>query len=156
MVKKMKKDLMYSWFVNNLMYITNKEVPIEGFDVLLQLNEENLHSDLVKQDVLILTGRNDHLVPFKMHNLQIKALTNAKSVTERVFTKEENAQNHCQMGNLGLALDVMLKCIFSGEPYIRTSYCSSLRSAIGVKISKPKCLATEPKNLIRHPSIAFL
>ena len=111
MVKKMKKDLMYSWFVNNLMYITNKEVPIEGFDVLLQLNEENLHSDLVKQDVLILTGRNDHLVPFKMHNLQIKALTNAKSVTERVFTKEENAQNHCQMGNLGLALDVMIKWI---------------------------------------------
>lgn len=111
MVKKMKKNLMYSWFVNNLMYITNKEVPIEGFDVLLQLNEENLHSDLVKQDVLILTGRNDHLVPFKMHNLQIKALTNAKSVTERVFTKEENAQNHCQMGNLGLALDVMVKWI---------------------------------------------
>jgi len=111
MIKKMKKNLMYSWFVNNLMYITNKEVPIEGFDVLLQLNEENLHSDLVKQDVLILTGRNDHLVPFKMHNLQIKALTNAKSVTERVFTKEENAQNHCQMGNLGLALDVMIKWI---------------------------------------------
>lgn len=111
MVKKMKKNLMYSWFVNNLMYITNKEKPIEGFDVLLQLNEENLHSDLVKQDVLILTGRNDHLVPFKMHNLQIKALTNAKSLTERVFTKEENAQNHCQMGNLGLALDVMVKWI---------------------------------------------
>ena len=111
MVKKMKKNLMYSWFVNNLMYITNKEVPIEGFDVLLQLNEENLHSDLVKQDVLILTGRNDHLVPFKMHNLQIKALTNAKSVTERVFTKEENAQNHCQIGNIGLALDVMVKWI---------------------------------------------
>jgi len=111
MVKKMKKNLMYSWFVNNLMYITNKEVPIEGFDVLLQLNEENLHSDLVKQDVLILTGRNDHLVPFKMHNLQIKALTNAKSVTERVFTKEENAQNHCQIGNISLALDVMVKWI---------------------------------------------
>jgi pimeloyl-ACP methyl ester carboxylesterase len=34
MVNKMKKNLMYSWFVNNLMYITNKEVPIEGFDVL--------------------------------------------------------------------------------------------------------------------------
>jgi len=111
MVKKMEKDLEYSWFVNNLMYITNKEVPIEGFDVLLQLNKENLHSDLVKQDVLILTGRKDHLVPFKMHNLQIKALTNARSVTGRVFTKEEHAQNHCQMGNMGLALDVMVKWI---------------------------------------------
>jgi pimeloyl-ACP methyl ester carboxylesterase len=111
MVKKMKKNLQYSWFVNNLMYITNKEVPIEAFDVLMQFNEENLHSDLVRQDVLILTGREDHLVPFKMHDMQVKALTNARSVTSRVFTKEEQAQNHCQMGNLGLALDVMRKWI---------------------------------------------
>jgi len=111
MVKKMKKKLMYSWFVNNLMYMTNKEMPIEGFDVLLQLNEENLHSDLVKQDVLVLTGKKDHMIPFKMHDMQVKALTNAKSVTAMVFTKEEHAQNHCQIGNIGLVLDVMVKWI---------------------------------------------
>jgi alpha-beta hydrolase superfamily lysophospholipase len=111
MVNKMKKNLMYSWFVNNLMYITNKEVPIEGFDVLLQLNEENLHSDLVKQDVLVLTGRKDHMIPFKMHDMQVKALTGAKSVTDRIFTKEDHAQTHCQIGNIGLVLDVMMKWI---------------------------------------------
>jgi esterase/lipase len=111
MVKKMKKNLQYSWFMNNLMYITNKEVPIEGFDVLLQLNEENLHSNLVKQDVLVLTGRKDHMIPFKMHDMQVKALANARSVTGKVFTKEVNAQNHCQIGNIGLALDVMMKWI---------------------------------------------
>ncbi|MFC1871888.1 alpha/beta hydrolase family protein, partial [Chloroflexota bacterium] len=111
MKKNMKKKLEYSWFVNNLMYITDKKVPIEAFDVLMQFNEENLHSDLVRQDVLILTGREDHLVPFKMHNMQVKALTSARSVTSRVFTKEEQAQNHCQMGNIGLALDVMTKWI---------------------------------------------
>jgi pimeloyl-ACP methyl ester carboxylesterase len=111
MKRKMKKDLMYSWFVNNLMYITNKEIPIEAFDVLMQFNEENLHSDLVKQDVLILTGRDDHLIPFKMHDMQVKALTSARSVTGRVFTKDENAQNHCQIGNIGLALNVMIKWI---------------------------------------------
>jgi len=107
MVKKMKRSPQYSWFVNNLMYITNKETPIEGFDVLLQLNEENLSSSLITQDVLILTGRNDHLVPFKMHGLQVRALTNANSVTERVFTAKDNAQNHCQIGNTGLALEAM-------------------------------------------------
>jgi len=111
MVKKMKKNLEYSWFVNNLMYITNREVPIEAFDVLMQFNEENLHSDLVRQDVLILTGREDHLIPFKMHDMQVKALTNARSITARVFTKEEQAQNHCQIGNIGLALDVMSEWI---------------------------------------------
>ncbi len=107
MERNMKKKLEYSWFVNNLMYITNKEKPIEAFDVLMQFNEKNLHSELVKQDVLILTGQEDHLVPFKMHDRQVKALTNAKSITSRIFTKEEQAQNHCQIGNLGLALDVI-------------------------------------------------
>jgi alpha-beta hydrolase superfamily lysophospholipase len=111
MVKKMNKNLEYSWFVNNLMYITNKEAPIEAFDILMEFNEENLHSDLVKQDVLILTGREDHLVPFKMHDMQVTALTGAHSVTPRVFTKEEQAQNHCQIGNLGLALAVMRQWI---------------------------------------------
>jgi len=48
-VKKMKKNLQYSWFVHNLMYITKKEVPIEGFDILLQINEDNLHSDSIQQ-----------------------------------------------------------------------------------------------------------
>jgi hypothetical protein len=75
------------------------------------LNEKNIHSELVKQDVLILTSRNDHFIPFKMHEMQLKALVNAKSVTGRIFTKEEHAENHCQTGNIGLSLDVMIKWI---------------------------------------------
>jgi pimeloyl-ACP methyl ester carboxylesterase len=111
MLKKAKKNMMYSWFVSNLTYITDKEVPIDGFDVLLQLNEENLHPDLVKQDVLVLTGKKDHMIPLKMHDMQIKALTGAKSVTGRVFTTEEHAQNHCQVGNIGLVISVMMEWI---------------------------------------------
>jgi len=63
----------------------------------------------VTQDVLILTGKNDHLVPFKMHNLQVKALKNAASVTPMVFTSDVHGENHCQIGNLGLALGVVVE-----------------------------------------------
>jgi pimeloyl-ACP methyl ester carboxylesterase len=107
MLKKMDKNLYYAWFVNHLMEVTNKETPVEAFDILMTFNAENLHSSLVKQDVLILTGRNDHMVPFKMHKKQVKALTSARSVTERIFTRDECAQNHCQIGNIGLALQTM-------------------------------------------------
>jgi len=110
-VKNMKKNLMYSWYCNNLMYITDKKVPIEGFDVLLKINEENLHSDLVKQDVLICTGEKDHMIPLKMHKLQVKALTNAKSITDIVFTEKTQGHNHCQLGNLDLALETMVNWI---------------------------------------------
>lgn len=111
MRKKAEKDVEYSWFINNLMYITGKATPIEAFDVLFRFSAKNLRSDLITQDVLILSGKDDHLVPFKMHDMQVKALVNARSVTPRVFTKDENAGSHCQMGNFGLALDVMREWI---------------------------------------------
>jgi pimeloyl-ACP methyl ester carboxylesterase len=110
-LRKMRRDKMHAWSVSNMMYIADRKTPVEAMDVVLQLNESNLHSELVKQDVLILTSREDHFIPFKMHDMQVKALTNARSVTGRVFTREEQAQNHCQIGNVGLALDVMLRWI---------------------------------------------
>ncbi|HDD62091.1 MAG TPA: alpha/beta fold hydrolase [Chloroflexi bacterium] len=113
MINKMEKDIQYAWFVNHLMDITNHKVPIDAFDVLLQFNEENLSSDLITQDVLILTGKEDHLIPFKTHQMQINALVNARSVTGRVFTREDQAQNHCQVGNLKLALKEMAEWIES-------------------------------------------
>jgi pimeloyl-ACP methyl ester carboxylesterase len=106
-LRKMKSDEMHAWSLGNLMYITCKDTPMDAFDVAANMNAANLHSELVTQDVLILTGREDHFIPFKMHDMQVKALTDAASVTGRVFTREEHAQNHCQIGNLGLALKEM-------------------------------------------------
>ncbi|MBE9505756.1 MAG: alpha/beta fold hydrolase, partial [Chloroflexi bacterium] len=105
--KKMEKDEMHRWAIGNLMFMADKKTPMEAMDVVLQLSARNLHSELVQQDVLILTGCEDHFIPLKMHDMQVNALVNAKSVTGRVFTREEQAQNHCQIGNIGLALDFM-------------------------------------------------
>lgn len=107
-LNRMRKDMMHAWTISNLMYIADKSTPMDALDVAIQLNSDNLHSELVKQDVLILTGKEDHFIPFKMHALQVKALTNAKSVTGRIFTRAEQAQNHCQVGNTDLALNVMV------------------------------------------------
>jgi len=106
-----KREGMASWVVDHLKFITKKTKPLEALDLYLQMNEENIHSELVKQDVLILTSRNDHFIPFKMLAMQVKALKNAESITSKVFTKEEHAENHCQIGNIGLSLDVMIKWI---------------------------------------------
>lgn len=111
MKKMIKRGGMPAWMIGNLMYIAKAKEPIEATDLMLKLNDRNLHSDLVRQDVLILTGKDDHFVPFKMHDMQVQALKNAESVTARVFTKKDQAQNHCQIGNIGLALDVMLNWI---------------------------------------------
>ncbi len=104
---KMKMMPQEKWGVDNLMYISKTETPIEAAFAILELNEEHLKSELVSQDVLILTGEKDHFIPLKIHHMQVAALKNAKSVTERIFSEAEHAHNHCQIGNMGLALDVM-------------------------------------------------
>jgi pimeloyl-ACP methyl ester carboxylesterase len=108
---KMNASFQEQWGINNLMYITKSQTPMDATDVLLRFSETNQHPDLVKQDVLILTGAEDHFIPLKMHDKQVNALTNARSVTARIFTREDQAQNHCQIGNIGLALGVMREWI---------------------------------------------
>jgi pimeloyl-ACP methyl ester carboxylesterase len=104
---KMRKGGMEAWNIGHLMYVLDVDEPMAGLDFSLQLNEENLHSDRVTQDVLVLASRNDHFIPFRLHREQLERLSSARSVTDRVFTKEDHAHNHCQIGNLGLALRVM-------------------------------------------------
>ncbi|MFZ5643702.1 MAG: alpha/beta hydrolase [Bacillota bacterium] len=104
---KIKRMPQEKWGIYNLMYITKTGTPFEAGQKILEFNESNLHSGLVKQDVLILTGAEDHFIPLKMHYKQVAALKNARSITERIFTRAEHGQNHCQVGNIGLALEVM-------------------------------------------------
>jgi pimeloyl-ACP methyl ester carboxylesterase len=108
---KMNANFQERWGINNLMYITKTSTPMDAKDILLQFNERNLYSELVNQDVLILTRAKDHFIPLKMHYKQVDALRNAKSVTARIFTEEDHAENHCQVGKYGLALDVMEKWV---------------------------------------------
>jgi len=105
------KESIPGWMVKHLMYITKKNKPLDALETYLMMNEQNIHSELITQDVLLLLGKGDHFIPFKMLDMQVKALINAKSITTRVFRKEEHAQNHCQIGNIGLSLDVMVKWI---------------------------------------------
>jgi pimeloyl-ACP methyl ester carboxylesterase len=115
---KMKVRPQEKWGIDNLMYMTKTDSPLTAGLALLKFNEENLKSGLVTQDVLILTGAEDHFIPLKMHHKQVAALKNAHSITERIFTRAEQAQNHCQVGNMGLALATMANWIAEKEPVL--------------------------------------
>ena len=106
-LKQMEKGGFQSWYLTNLVYMQKAKKPIDAIQYLTEMDAEALHCGNITQDVLILTGRDDHLTPFKMHKKQVKALTNAKSVTAKVFYKNSYAGNHCQIGNMKLNFDTM-------------------------------------------------
>jgi len=64
-------------------------------------------SDRVQQDVLLLAGANDHYVPLAQLWEQARDLSRARSIAARVFTAREQAQAHCQVGNLPLAISTI-------------------------------------------------
>ena len=106
----LKKNLMMEWGIMQGMHITGSISPYEFFHKMLSYNSKAI-SHLITQDVLLLAGQNDHYVPIKQFTDQILTLTKVRSLTARMFTSEETADTHCQIGNLGLAANVMLNWI---------------------------------------------
>jgi hypothetical protein len=48
-------------------------------------------------------------VPVHQFYEQARLLTRVRSFTGRLFTAAEHAQNHCQVGNVGLALQTVVR-----------------------------------------------
>lgn len=107
MYSEMKKDVFMQWMFEHGMYAYDAQTP---YDYLQKLNDFQLLNvaDQITQDVLILHGKKDHFIDWHLYKEELDALTNAKSVTLRLFTEQESASNHCQCGNTKLALDTIL------------------------------------------------
>ncbi len=97
----MKRDLYSRWGIDQGMHVMGCKTPYEFFLKLRQYNGYAA-SGRVAGDVLIMAGAEDHFVPSEQFFEQLKLLTSARSVTGRIFTSKEQAQSHCQVGNLGL------------------------------------------------------
>jgi alpha-beta hydrolase superfamily lysophospholipase len=102
-----KADLLLEWFVQQGRRVMGADTPTSLFEAWNRYRTDDV-SHLVTQDVLLLAGAADHYVPLRMLGDQVLTLPAARSVCARVFTEAEQAQNHCQIGNQGLALKVIL------------------------------------------------
>jgi pimeloyl-ACP methyl ester carboxylesterase len=106
----MRQSVNADHVINQWMFITGSSTPAE-WNALIQDYSVSDIAAQVRQDVLLLAGEEDHMIPLGEYYKNMKGLTNARSLTGRIFSAEEQAQNHCQVGNLKLALDVILEWI---------------------------------------------
>src|SRR5579859_7692105 len=103
----MKQSPILEWGLAQGMHVTGTSSPYEYLQAIRRYSTADV-SPLIEQDVLLLAGSQDHYVPSEQFQQQIRTLTKARSITARLFTKSESAQNHCQVGNYGLALRTMV------------------------------------------------
>ncbi len=102
----MRKPVV-AWGIRQGMHVLGVATPYEFFQTAKLYTTKHI-SKRVTADVLLLAGREDHYVPLCQFHRQAGAVGNARSLTGRVFTHAEQAQDHCQIGNVGLALEVIV------------------------------------------------
>ncbi|MGO1261445.1 MAG: alpha/beta fold hydrolase [Bifidobacterium mongoliense] len=100
-------NLTVRWGLQQGMHVMGSPTPYDFLRSTLQFDTASF-GHLIQQDVLLLAGEDDHYVPRGQLSAQINGLPHTRSLTARVFTAQEQASNHCQLGNIGLALDTML------------------------------------------------
>ncbi len=101
-----RRNLVIEWGLRHAMHVTGTTTPAAYLHAIQHYTTAEI-SSRVTQDVLLLAGSEDHYVPLARFHKQIAALTKTRSLTARLFTQAESAQNHCQAGNYGLAFHVI-------------------------------------------------
>jgi pimeloyl-ACP methyl ester carboxylesterase len=115
-----KLTICFNWCITQGMHITGTKTP---FDCLTNLSTHDLHGVLhnVKQDVLVTFGEDDHLFNIDWLYRIMGELVCARSVTARVFTAREGAEQHCQVGNSALAREEILRWLSRFHPAMEMS-----------------------------------
>jgi pimeloyl-ACP methyl ester carboxylesterase len=106
----MKRDLMSKWGIEQGMHVLGAASPAEFFFKLKAYNTRAI-SQRITQDALIMAGAEDHFVPLQQLFDQLALLNGARSVTAQIFTRADQAQSHCQIGNLGSAVSQILSWV---------------------------------------------
>jgi pimeloyl-ACP methyl ester carboxylesterase len=103
----MAKSLLLDWMMQLAMHNTGQQTPYASLKHYQKYETASI-SHLLTQDVLLMAGAEDHYIPVHQLPDQIATLTHVRSLTARLFTRAEQAQNHVQVGNMGLAFRVMI------------------------------------------------
>jgi pimeloyl-ACP methyl ester carboxylesterase len=90
-----------SWGYHNALWTLGTTNPDDTLEAFSRYKLAPV-ADRIRQDVLILAGREDHFIPFHQVADFEKSLVNARSVTTRIFDRPSGGAEHCQCGNTSL------------------------------------------------------
>ncbi len=119
--KKAKKEPVIDWGIKHGCYAYEAK-DAYGYARKLKLYDLEPVADRITQDMLIVGANQDHFIDYRMVGREINMLKNVKSLTFRLFTDKEDAQNHCNVGNGKLVIDTIcnwIEQISAGDPNVR-------------------------------------
>ena len=105
--KMMEKSELVKWNLLHGMYAYDAPDPVGYVQKIRQFTLKGI-GDKVTQDMLILAGRNDHMIFPSLFHEEYDLLPNTRSLALQLYTNQDDAGSHCNMGNMKLALDTMI------------------------------------------------
>lgn len=106
--KMMEKSELVKWNLLHGMYAYDAPDPVGYVQKIRQFTLKGI-GDKVTQDMLILAGRSDHMIPPSLFHEEFDLLPNTRSLALQLYTDRDDAGSHCNMGNMKLALDTMIR-----------------------------------------------
>ena len=108
--KKARKSPIIDWGIKHGCYAYEAS-DAYSYAKKLKLYDIAPVADQITQDMLILGANGDHFIDYHLIGKEINMLRNVRSLTFRLFTDKEEAENHCNVGNGKLAIDEILSWI---------------------------------------------
>lgn len=106
----MRRDTYTRWGVEQGMFVFGVKSPWDYFETLGRYSLKGISRE-IWQDFLLIGSTRDHFIPEGDFARQVASLTGVRSLTARLFTEAENAENHVQFGNLPLVCECMIDWI---------------------------------------------
>lgn len=105
--RMMKSNELVRWNLLHGMYAYGAESPC---DYIRKIRKFTLYGigDRIWQDVLIIGAREDHFIHPRLFHQEYDLLKNVRSLTFKLFTREQDAGAHCNIGNSKLVLDTIV------------------------------------------------
>lgn len=102
-----KNNLTYDWSVEHGMYVFGKDTPYDYLKAAAEYDIAPL-AGRITQDYLLVAGANDHFTPLSFTHGEIDTMTSARSFTLRIIKAAEQGDDHCNVSNRKLMLDIFI------------------------------------------------
>ena len=106
--KMMEKSELVKWNLMHGMYAYGAKDPVGYVKKVRKFTLKGV-GDKVTQDMLILAGRDDHMIMSSLFCEEFDLLPNVRSLALQMYSNMDDAGSHCNMGNMKLALDTMVR-----------------------------------------------
>ena len=110
--KMMNQNELVKWNLSHGMYAYGANSPIEYIQTARKFTLKGI-ANRINQDVLVIGAKQDHFIAPRLFHEEYDLLTNVRSLTFRLFTDQQDAGSHCNVGNSKLVLDTITDWINS-------------------------------------------